>query len=145
MCCRLTRLLWVALFLGALGLGCLYWYFGPGLGVSSGYDWLVPYVGAAMVLKGLVLAHTALYRVERLEVSRDGVRFACVKPGTELKDSGASFLTSGEIEEVGVRKNHWGRFRVTLSGDQQTARWGAYLSRPERKLVRDAIVETLAG
>ena len=58
---------------------------------------------------------------------------------------GETTIAVDEIEEVGLRKTAYGRFRLTIEGDTQRTMWGQYLSSAEASLVRDAIIETLAG
>lgn len=140
----LMPLLKVAVILFGVGLGSIYWYFGPGLPPGEGQDWVVPVVGTMCAMVSSVLAWLALFRVERLEVSHRGVRVGAVEPGSTLGDANADFMKTDEIEEVTLQRNKFRRFQVVIGGDRQTLRWGEWISKREREMVRDAIIQTLA-
>lgn len=140
----LMPLLKVAVILFGVGLGSIYWYFGPGLPPGEGEDWVVPVVGAMCAMMSALLAWLALFRVERLEVSHRGVRVGTVEPGFPLGDANADFMKTDEIEEVTLQRNKFRRHQVVIGGDRQTLRWGEWLSKREREMVRDAIIQTLA-
>lgn len=142
---RLTRGFLGASAVAALGLGLVWLYFGPGLPPGEGPDWVVPVVGAAFAAFGLALAPSQLREVERLEVTPRGVRTGQVRPGTLLGRDEGSSLSAEEIEEVGLRKDRYGRWRLTVVGDRHRLTWGRYVSRADQRLVRDAILEALAA
>ena len=95
------------------------------------------------MLVGLGLSYRLLVSVERLEVSPRGVRIGVVRSGSAVRHSDPASLRSDEIEEVGLRKDKYGRVQLAIIGDRQTLTWGQFLSNSQRALVRDAVLETL--
>ncbi|MGI9303623.1 MAG: hypothetical protein ACR2RB_13125, partial [Gammaproteobacteria bacterium] len=125
-----------------VGLGCLYWYFGPGISGGEGSPWVVAVVGAVFAAIGIFFVVFARSAISTLRVSPEEIRRSTTLFDWHMSDER---LAAGVVEEVTIKKNQQGRACVTVSSDQGVITFGAHLNAQQQEAIRACIIATVAA